>query len=456
MSVNSDSRRRERRQGPATLRGKQIPATTTDQRLLDKRGPADWVHTDPWRVMRIQAEFVEGFGLLAELGVAVSVFGSARAQRGSEEYQLAEEIAGGLARAGYAIITGGGPGIMEAANKGAAEAGGVSVGLGIELPMELGLNQYVDIGLEFRYFFVRKTVFVKYSQAFVVLPGGFGTMDELFEALTLVQTGKITKFPIVLVGSSYWSGLLSWLKDTMLGAANVSAPDLDLLHVADDPADVVRIITEAHKQSFATDGIDRLSRPRCRPAHVAGQARARTAQAGGRRPRIEAVMSSARRTCQTCRVRAAATPSHAQTAAAATASLAWSTSATTAQHAAAVVSTRAAPAATRMASRGTPVRAAASASGMSPQITPTGLAGSSGLSGPAGPARRAADGQDTARPAPGCRRRMAVTSSRSACVTSSRSAPSRTARSAAAELSAVTSRAVPMDGDVSLSCHSTC
>jgi predicted Rossmann-fold nucleotide-binding protein len=159
------------------LRDKQIPATTTDQRLLDSRGHSQWVHTDPWRVMRIQAEFVEGFGLLAELGMAVSVFGSARTKRGTAEYQMADDIASRLVKAGYAVITGGGPGIMEAANKGAAEAGGVSVGLGIELPMESGLNDYVNIGVEFRYFFVRKTVFVKYSQAFVVLPGGFGTMD---------------------------------------------------------------------------------------------------------------------------------------------------------------------------------------------------------------------------------------------------------------------------------------
>ena len=256
MSVNSDANRRERRQGPATLRGKQIPSTTTDQRLLDRRGPADWVHTDPWRVMRIQAEFVEGFGLLAELGIAVSIFGSARAPRASPEYELAERIAGGLAKAGYAVITGGGPGIMEAANKGAAGAGGVSVGLGIELPLELGLNQYVDIGLEFRYFFVRKTVFVKYSQAFVVLPGGFGTMDELFEALTLVQTGKITKFPIVLVGSSYWSGLLSWLKTTMCATGNVSPIDLDLVDVADDADEVVRIITDAHNHQGFTPNLD--------------------------------------------------------------------------------------------------------------------------------------------------------------------------------------------------------
>ncbi len=228
------------------LRGRAIPQTTTDQRLLDRRGPSDWVHTDPWRVLRIQAEFVEGFGLLAELGMAVSVFGSSRAQRGSEQYELATRIAAGLAKAGYAVITGGGPGIMEAANQGAASARGISVGLGIELPQEQGLNEYVDIGLEFRYFFVRKTMFVKYSQAFVVLPGGLGTLDELFEAITLVQTGKITKFPIVLVGSSYWSGLLTWLRDVAGGQGKISPGDLDLLSIADDPDEVVRIIVAAH------------------------------------------------------------------------------------------------------------------------------------------------------------------------------------------------------------------
>ena len=204
------------------------------------------MHTDPWRVMRIQAEFVEGFGLLAELGPAVSVFGSARTARGSSEYETAERIASGLAQAGYAVITGGGPGIMEAANKGATGAGGLSVGLGIELPREMGLNGYVDVGLEFRYFFVRKTCFIKYSQAFVVLPGGFGTMDELFEALTLVATGKITKFPIVLVGRQYWAGLLSWLKDTMLARANIGPDELALLSLADKPDEVVEIIREAH------------------------------------------------------------------------------------------------------------------------------------------------------------------------------------------------------------------
>jgi uncharacterized protein (TIGR00730 family) len=235
MSVDSEPPRRARRQGPATLRGRHIPKTTTDQRLLDRRGPADWVHTDPWRVLRIQAEFVEGFGLLAELGPAVSVFGSAR---------IRAELAG----AGYAVITGGGPGIMEAANKGAVGANGVSVGLGIELPLEMGLNDYVDIGIEFRYFFVRKTIFVKYSQAFVFLPGGFGTLDELFEALTLVQTGKITRFPIVLVDRDYWTGLLSWINDSPLAEEKISASDPELLHVADDPAEVAQIIKEAHNQ----------------------------------------------------------------------------------------------------------------------------------------------------------------------------------------------------------------
>jgi uncharacterized protein (TIGR00730 family) len=251
MSVNSEPHRRIRRQGPVTLRGKQIPATTTDQRLLDRRGAADWVHTDPWRVLRIQAEFVEGFGLLAELGPAVSIFGSARTQRGTAEYQLAERIATGLVKVGYAVITGGGPGIMEAANKGAVEGGGVSVGLGIELPLEMGLNDYVEVGLEFRYFFVRKTCFIKYSQAFVVLPGGFGTMDELFEALTLVATGKITKFPIVLVGRSYWAGLLAWLQDTMLAHANIGHAELGLVRVVDDADEVVEIIREAHGAQFS-------------------------------------------------------------------------------------------------------------------------------------------------------------------------------------------------------------
>jgi uncharacterized protein (TIGR00730 family) len=251
MTGHNEPRRRLRRQGPATLRGEHIPSTTTDQRLLDWRGSGDWVHTDPWRVLRIQAEFVEGFGLLAELGRAVAVFGSARTPADSPDYECGLKIGAGLAQAGYAVITGGGPGVMEAANRGAAEAGGMSVGLGIELPVEQGLNDYVGVGLEFRYFFVRKTMFVKYSQAFVVLPGGFGTLDELFEAVTLVQTGKVTKFPIVLVGSDYWSGLLSWINGTLLTTGKVAAADPGLLHVADDPAEVIQIITDAHRQAGA-------------------------------------------------------------------------------------------------------------------------------------------------------------------------------------------------------------
>jgi uncharacterized protein (TIGR00730 family) len=203
------------------------------------------VHTDPWRVLRIQAEFVEGFGALATLGPAVSIFGSARTHPSDPHYALAEQVAAGLADAGYAVITGGGPGIMEAGNKGACQAGGVSVGLGIELPFEEGLNEWVDLGINFRYFFARKTMFVKYSQGFVVLPGGFGTLDELFEALTLVQTSKVTRFPVVLMGRQYWSGLLSWLWSTMATTGRISMRDLDLVHVTDDPVEAVAIIVAA-------------------------------------------------------------------------------------------------------------------------------------------------------------------------------------------------------------------
>jgi uncharacterized protein (TIGR00730 family) len=234
-----------RTKGPVTLRRSQVTASTTDQRLLDTRGPSDWVHTDPWRVLRIQAEFVEGFGALAGLGPAVSIFGSARTSAQDPAYAHAVELAAALVDAGFAIITGGGPGIMEAANKGACEAGGTSVGLGIELPFEQGMNDYVDIGIHFRYFFARKTMFVKYAQAFVVFPGGFGTFDELFEALTLVQTGKVTSFPVVLVGVDYWGGLLDWLRGSVLADGKISAADLGLLHVTDDIAEAVEIITRS-------------------------------------------------------------------------------------------------------------------------------------------------------------------------------------------------------------------
>ena len=220
-------------------------SSTTDQRLLDSRGDSDWLHKDPWRVLRIQAEFVEGFGALAELGPAISVFGSARTPVDHPSYALAERLGAALVAAGFAVITGGGPGVMEAANKGAVGAGGLSVGLGIELPFESGLNQWVDMGINFRYFFARKTMFVKYSQGFVVLPGGLGTLDELFEALTLVQTHKVTRFPIVLVGVDYWTGLLDWLRDTVLEDGKIAQKDLDMLTLTDDLDEAVRLMVAA-------------------------------------------------------------------------------------------------------------------------------------------------------------------------------------------------------------------
>ena len=234
-----------KRRGPVLMRRAQVDTGTTDQRLLDARGPSDWVHTDPWRVLRIQSEFVEGFGSLAELGHAVAVFGSARTPADHPHYALAEELGASLAAAGFAVITGGGPGAMEGANKGASEAGGVSVGLGIELPFEAGLNPWVDKGINFRYFFVRKTMFVKYSQGFVALPGGIGTLDELFEALTLVQTGKKTSFPIVLLGSDYWGGLIDWLRDTLLADGKISPDDMDLITVTDDIDEAVALMVAA-------------------------------------------------------------------------------------------------------------------------------------------------------------------------------------------------------------------
>jgi uncharacterized protein (TIGR00730 family) len=238
----------EKYSGRVRMRGRSFDSSTTDQRLLDSRGPSDWVHTDPWRVMRIQTEFVEGFGALAELGPAISVFGSARTRPGDLHYALAEELGAKLVAAGFAVITGGGPGVMEAANKGACEADGVSVGLGIELPFEAGLNEYVDIGLNFRYFFARKTMFVKYAQGFVVLPGGFGTFDELFEALTLVQTETVTSFPIVLVGRDYWSGLVEWIKGTVLADGKISPADLDMFTLTDDVDVAVETMVESRRR----------------------------------------------------------------------------------------------------------------------------------------------------------------------------------------------------------------
>nr|WP_322749163.1 MULTISPECIES: TIGR00730 family Rossman fold protein [unclassified Frankia] len=230
-----------------TVRRGLVEASTTDQHLLDTRGPTDWVHADPWRVLRIQSEFVEGFGLLAELPRAVTVFGSARVSVDDPDYALGERLGAALVRAGYAVITGGGPGAMEAVNRGAQEAGGLSVGLGIELPFEQRLNDWVDLGVTFRYFFVRKTMFVKYAEAFVIMPGGLGTLDELFEALTLVQTRRVTRFPVVLIGSRYWGGLLDWLRTTVAGAGRILPSDLDLVTLTDDVDEAVRIIVDSHR-----------------------------------------------------------------------------------------------------------------------------------------------------------------------------------------------------------------
>ena len=224
----------ERHLGAVTVRREAIPR-------------ADWKTKDAWRALRILSEFVEGFDTLADLPQAVSVFGSARSKPHSPECVLAEELGGALARAGYAVITGGGPGVMEAANKGASEAGGLSVGLGVELPFEQGINDWVDLGIDFRYFFARKTMFVKYAQAFVVLPGGFGTMDELFESLTLVQTKKVTRFPVVLMGTWYWGGLIDWLRDTMQAEGKIGPEDLTLMCLTDDVGEAVRYIVEADR-----------------------------------------------------------------------------------------------------------------------------------------------------------------------------------------------------------------
>jgi uncharacterized protein (TIGR00730 family) len=262
--ADDDEKRTEQHRGPVLLRRAQVSAGTTDQRLLDSRGSSDWVHTDPWRVLRIQSEFVEGFGLLAELGAAVSVFGSARTRPGHPEYEWGVELGGALARAGFAVITGGGPGAMEAVNRGASEAGGVSVGLGIELPFEQSLNEWVDLGINFRYFFARKTMFVKYAQAFVIMPGGFGTLDEMFEALTLVQTQKVTRFPVILYGTQYWRGLLDWLRDTVAPAGKIGAADVDLVHLTDDVDDAVeRIVTagEARSEQNAAEQAVKVADP---------------------------------------------------------------------------------------------------------------------------------------------------------------------------------------------------
>ena len=232
-----------RRSGPQGI----SPRPTEDEVLLATTGerPDAHKHSDPWRVLRIMGEVVEGFDSLAEVHEAVTIFGSARTPTTDPMYAKAVEVARLLARAGCQVITGGGPGIMEAGNLGAREGGTLSIGLNIELPFEQGLNAYVDRGIEFRYFFVRKLMFVKYSSAFVVFPGGFGTLDEMFEALTLIQTDKVKDFPVVLIGASYWKGLIDWLKDTVAAEGKIALRDLNMMLVTDDAEECVRHVMAA-------------------------------------------------------------------------------------------------------------------------------------------------------------------------------------------------------------------
>lgn len=233
--------------GPMLLRTEGEQASTFDQRLLESGADHEWQHADPWRVLRIQGEFVAGFDALSKLPKAVTVFGSARTTPEDASYQLGVEVGRKLAEHSYAVITGGGPGIMEAANRGAHEAGGLSVGLGIELPHEQGLNEYVDLGLNFRYFFARKTMFLKYSQAFICLPGGMGTMDEFFEVMCMVQTGKVTNYPIVLMGTEYWTGFLEWMDKTLAAGGFINESDRELFLLTDDPDEAVSHIIKRHE-----------------------------------------------------------------------------------------------------------------------------------------------------------------------------------------------------------------
>ena len=222
---------------------------TEDERLLQRSADAQVdLYKDSWRVFRIMGEFVEGFDTLATLGPAVSIFGSARVKPDNPSYDAARDTARLLAQAGFAIITGGGPGLMEAANQGALEGGGKSVGCNIELPFEQGTNPYVRISINFRYFFVRKMMFVKYAEAFVIFPGGFGTLDELFESLTLIQTGKVHNFPVILYGRAYWQGLIDWLRSTMLAEQKISPPDLELITICDEPEEIVRAILDRRER----------------------------------------------------------------------------------------------------------------------------------------------------------------------------------------------------------------
>ena len=241
-------------------RPQQLPGTTQDEQLLESPRPDEFTHTDPWRVFRIMGEFVEGFDELATLSRGIAIFGSARTKPDDPEYKAAQETAALLAAQGFAVITGGGPGIMEAANRGAFEAGGLSIGCNIELPFEQRPNAYQTRSLTFKYFFVRKMMFVKYSLAFIIFPGGFGTFDELFEALTLIQTRKIRNFPVVLFGSSYWKGLLDWFRAQVLPEGKISEHDMDMFHITDSPSEVVEIVVKSQSSLTELDAVSDLLR----------------------------------------------------------------------------------------------------------------------------------------------------------------------------------------------------
>lgn len=229
------------------------------EHALERALHFDFTHTDPWRVFRIMSEFVEGFDELSQVPPSVAIFGSARTKPDDPSYAAAVETARLLAKAGFGIITGGGPGIMEAGNKGAQDGGNVSIGCNIELPFEQGSNPFLDISLDFRYFFVRKTMFIKYAEAFVIFPGGFGTMDELFEALTLIQTRKVSHFPVILYNSKYWAGLLTWIRDTMLVTGKVNPEDVNLLMLSDDPEEICKLVIDAYQESYRQERADRVS-----------------------------------------------------------------------------------------------------------------------------------------------------------------------------------------------------
>lgn len=223
-------------------RGGVLHQELADQALLRSKVDPKWTEEDPWRVLRIMGEFVDGFESLADVGKAITVFGSARVEPGTKYYRLGEEIGKVFAQAGFSIITGGGPGLMEAVSKGARRNDGLTIGLGIELPHEQGINEYVDLGIDFRYFFVRKTMFVKYAQAFVALPGGFGTLDELFECVTLRQTNKIQQYPIVLVGHDFWDELIGWVRHHLVEEGMVSSAEASIIQVVDTAEDALTVI----------------------------------------------------------------------------------------------------------------------------------------------------------------------------------------------------------------------